>query len=133
MRIIYGKVDYTSSFRKFSNDLDSSLSFIGSLGIGLLSMQANSLINHEDHFNLMASDIMMRYSSEITANQISIETGSIHQEGEALLDVTARGGSATEGDGGVLAGDGAGVGAGHGGYGGGADLDNFTSGSFFFS
>ena len=90
-------------------------------------MQAESLINHESHFNLMASNIMMRYASQITADQITIETGSIHQEGEATLDVTARGVNATEGEGGV-ADDGAGIGAGHGGYGGGSDTKNYTSG-----
>ena len=90
-------------------------------------MQANALINHEGHFNLMAADIMMRFSSEITANQITIETGSIHQEGEATLDVSLRGNNAGDGTGSVAS-DGAGIGAGHGGYGGGADVDNYTSG-----
>lgn len=99
----------------------------GQLGIGQLSMQAESLINHEDHFNLMAADIMMRFSSEITANQITIETGSIHQEGEANLYVTARGSGISDGEGSVAV-DGGGIGAGHGGYGGGADVDNYTSG-----
>ena len=90
-------------------------------------MQAESLINHESHFNLMASDIMMRYASQITADQITIETGSIHQEGEATLDVTGRGEDSTAGQGGI-ADDGAGIGAGHGGYGGGSDMMNLTSG-----
>ena len=90
-------------------------------------MQAKALINHEEHFNLISADIMMRFSSSITANQITIETGSIHQEGEATLDVSTRGNSSTAGVGSVAS-DGAGIGAGHGGYGGGADAENFTSG-----
>ena len=104
-----------------------TLYITGSLCIGQLSLQAKTLINHEEHFNLISSDIMMRFSSSITANQITIETGSIHQEGEATLDVSARGNSSTPGIG-SIAPDGAGIGAGHGGYGGGADAENFTSG-----
>ena len=104
-----------------------TLYITGSLCIGQLSLQAKALINHEEHFNLISSDIMMRFSSSITANQITIETGSIHQEGEATLDVSTRGNSSTAGIGSVAS-DGAGIGAGHGGYGGGADAENFTSG-----
>ena len=93
-------------------------------------MQAGSLINHAYHFNLMASDIMMRYDSEITANQITLQVGSIHQEGEAKLDVSGRGGTAETGNGGTVT-EGeieVGIGAGHGGYGGGADLVDLNSG-----
>lgn len=95
-------------------------------------MQAGSKINHEDHFNLMVSDIMMRYDSEITANQITVQAGSIHQEGEAKLDVSGRGGSAGTGDGGTVT-EGeyeVGIGAGHGGYGGGADIVDLNSGVY---
>ena len=95
-------------------------------------MQAGAKINHEDHFNLMASDIVMRFDSEITANQITIEAGSIHQEGEATLDVSSRGGSAEAGDGGTIDEEEhiVGIGAGHGGYGGGADLIDLVSGLY---
>ena len=95
-------------------------------------MQANSLVDHETHFNLISSDIMMRFSSLIVAKQITIETGSIHQEGEATLYVPAVAGSAMTGVGGVLA-DGAGIGGGHGGYGGGSDQDNYHSGAWYTS
>ena len=104
-----------------------TLYITGSLCIGQLSLQANTLINHENHFNLTSSDIMMRFSSSIIANQITIETGSIHQEGEATLDVSTRGNSNTRGVGSVGS-DGGGIGAGHGGYGGGAYTKNFNSG-----
>ena len=111
--------------------LSSSLVYIsGQLGIGQLSMQAKSMIEHEAHFSLIASDIMMRFSSKVTATQITIDTGSIHQEGEATLDVSALGGTANEGDGGVLA-DSAGIGGGHGGFGGGADDDDYQTGTVY--
>ena len=108
------------------------LSAPGSLGLGQLSIQAGSKINHKDHFNLMASDIMMRYDSEITANQITIQAGSIHQEGEAMLDVSGRGGTEGTGDGGTVLEREieVGIGAGHGGYGGGADLVDLNSGLY---
>ena len=101
------------------------LSVLGSLGVGQLSLQATSFINHEDHFSLMASDIMMRYASKISANKITIDAGSVHQEGEATLLVTARGREESKGMGDITA-DGSGLGAGHGGYGGGADKLNHT-------
>lgn len=51
-------------------------------------MQAESVINHEDHFNFEVSDMHMRYNSMITANRISIVAGDIYMEGEATLDTT---------------------------------------------
>lgn len=51
-------------------------------------MQAESLVDHDEHFNFEASDIHMRYNSKITANQITIIAGDIHLEGEASFDVT---------------------------------------------
>ena len=75
----------------------------------------------------------MRFASKITAagGQITIDTGSIHQEGEATISVPPLSDGDMEGVGVVLA-DGAGVGGGHGGYGGGADTDNYQSGLLYF-
>ena len=75
----------------------------------------------------------MRFASKITAagGQITIDTGSIHQEGEATISVPALFSGDMEGVGVVLP-DGAGVGGGHGGYGGGADADNYQSGLLYF-
>ena len=70
---------------------------------------------------------MMRYSSLIIAEEITITTGSLLLEGDATLDVSGLGASSEIGDGVVLP-DGAGVGGGHGGYGGGADKTDFGSG-----
>ena len=75
----------------------------------------------------------MRFASKITAagGQITIDTGSIHQEGEATISVPPLSNGDMEGVGVVLPG-GAGVGGGHGGYGGGADADNYQSGLLYF-
>ena len=62
----------------------------GTLGIGRLAMQAESVIDHDTHFNFEASDIHMRYNSKVTANQITVISGDIHLEGEASFDVTGK-------------------------------------------
>ncbi|WAR26297.1 TENX-like protein [Mya arenaria] len=105
----------------------------GVLGIGRLAMQAEAVIDHDDHFNLESASIHMRFDSLISANQITVTAGEILMEGDAALDVSGRGGvgdipaargSTVMGPANVTAG----VGGGHGGYGGGADHDSLNSG-----
>lgn len=100
----------------------------GTLGLGILSMQANAEIIHTKEIKLETSDIMMRYSSLIQADSINISSGTLHMEGEARLDTTARGNTQSVVNPGVDP-AGNGLGAGHGGFGGGADLINYTSGN----
>lgn len=102
--------------------------FLGTLGLGVLSMQANAEIVHTKEIKLETSDIMMRYSSLIRADSINISSGTLHMEGEARLDTTARGNTQSVINPGVDP-AGNGLGAGHGGFGGGADLINYTSGN----
>lgn len=91
-------------------------------------MQANAEIVHTKEIKLEMSDIMMRYSSLIRADSINISSGTLHMEGEARLDTTARGNTQSVINPGVDP-AGNGLGAGHGGFGGGADLINYTSGN----
>lgn len=91
-------------------------------------MQANAEIIHTKEIKLETSDIMMRYSSLIQADSINISSGTLHMEGEARLDTTARGDTQSVVNPGVDP-AGNGLGAGHGGFGGGADLVNYTSGN----
>lgn len=73
-----------------NNIITSFFSYPGVLGIGRLAMQANSVIDHSDHFNFECSNIHMRYSSTITANRITVDAGEVHLEGEASFDVSSK-------------------------------------------
>ena len=101
---------------------------LGTLGLGVLSMQAQAEMIHTKEIKLEASDIMMRYRSLIQADSINISAGTLHMEGEASLDTVGRGKPQTIINPGVDP-AGNGLGAGHGGFGGGADLANYTSGN----
>lgn len=66
------------------------VNFPGVLGIGRLAMQANSVIDHSDHFNFECSNIHMRFSSTITANRITVDAATVHLEGEASFEVSGK-------------------------------------------
>ena len=68
--------------------LNSIISNLGTLGIGILTLQANALIYHADHFNLEVSNLHMRYNSTITGNRITVSAKDIMMEGEASFDTT---------------------------------------------
>jgi hypothetical protein len=63
----------------------------GTLGIGILALQANSLIDHSDHFHLEVSNLHMRYNSTISANRITIGATDVMMEGEASFVTTGMG------------------------------------------
>ena len=81
-------------------------------------LEADSLMKHSGTMHLLSSSILMRYASRLEADNITLEAGVVHVEGEARLDVTGRGEQTGPGVGGMSS-DGYGLGAGHGGYGGG--------------
>ncbi|XP_072025321.1 uncharacterized protein [Amphiura filiformis] len=98
----------------------------GKIRLGVLNLEAKSLLTYPNHMHLIISDINMRYKSSIVAESVKIQASNIHIEGEAVIQTTARG--PTEGDSpGGSVGD-RGTGAGHGGFGGCADLLNYTTG-----
>lgn len=90
-------------------------------------MEAKAEIIHETVLDLEVSDLMMRYDSHITADNITIAAGKLHMEGEAKLNTTGRSVVwASPGDG-VVDSSGAGVGGSHGGYGGGHVQTNYST------
>ncbi|KAK3576663.1 hypothetical protein CHS0354_004948 [Potamilus streckersoni] len=100
----------------------------GTLVLSKLSLQANAKLNYQvGRFQLDVSEVMMRHGSKISADILSMSVSTLHLAGEATLDVSARGGTGrTENQGYTL--NNIGTGAGHGGYGGGANLHNYTQG-----
>ena len=97
-------------------------------------MQAYAQVTHQKNLILTASNIMMRYKSQISAATVSLNVGDIHLEGESAINCNGRGPQQTSGSGdGSLTSELYGSGAGHGGYGGGADDKNFTAGRSYVS
>jgi hypothetical protein len=91
-------------------------------------MQAKAEILHDTVLKLEVSDLMMRYDSHITADNITITAGKIHMEGEAKINTTGRSVVWDAPGDGMVDGNGYGVGGSHGGYGGGNVQSNFTNG-----
>lgn len=93
----------------------------------MLSLQAEAEIIHDGVLNLEVSDIMMRYASHINADNITIEVGTLHMEGEAKINTTGRS-VVWEGPGdGWIDNEGVGVGGSHGGFGGGNVASNYSN------
>ena len=103
----------------------------GVLKLGVLKLEAQSILTYPNHMQLDVNDIVLRYKSSISAQSVNIQATNVHIEGEAVIDTMGRGPGAETGDGGGfrLEGSLVGTGGGHGGYGGGADLLNYTSGT----
>ena len=102
----------------------------GVLKLGVLRLEAQSVMTYPYHMQLDVNYIMMRYKSRISAESVNIQATNVHIEGEAVIDTRGRGPVAEtgEGTGTRLDGSSVGTGGGHGGYGGGADMLNYTSG-----
>lgn len=91
-------------------------------------MQAITEIIHDTVLKLEVSDLMMRYDSHITADNITIIAGTIHMEGEAKLNTSGRSVVWDSPGDGMVTNGGFGVGGSHGGYGGGNVQSNYTTG-----
>ena len=99
----------------------------GTMIFSQVSLQASSSLVHPSQLHLVVSDIMMRAMSSFEARNITLAVGSMHMEGRARLDTTGGAPVCGAGVGGVEGND-TGCGGGHGGYGGGSDVVNYTSG-----
>ena len=106
------------------------LTVVGVIRLGVLKLEAQSLLTYPNHMQLDVNDILLRYQSKISAQSVNIRATNVHIEGEAVIDTIGRGPGAESGEGGGarLESSSVGIGGGHGGFGGGADLQNYTSG-----
>ena len=106
----------------------------GEMHFTFLSLQAASRYTYPEHLKLVSTEIMMRYSSEFSAESIEFNVQDIHMEGEAILNVVGRGFGAGEGTGsGGVDADNYGIGGGYGGYGGGAQHVDYATGLHYGS
>ena len=115
-KVIFGQE--STNARYFDGQFVSSPQ--GKMIFSRVAMKARALLHHPAHLHLVASEVLMRYASSIEANNITVEAGDIHIEGEARLDTIGRGVSHSNSMGpGTVDGQGYGTGGGHGGFGGG--------------
>ena len=100
--------------------------FEGRLSFGQLELEAGSSLTSPTSLRLEASNIIMYYISQITAESIHLVVNDLMVEGDARIEVSGRGPSAGMGTGAGTEISGVALGASHGGFGGGADIFNYT-------
>ena len=91
----------------------------GTLSFTQLTLQAEAEISHTHHLHLLTANVILHYNTLIEADNITLETGSLHLEGSARLDTSGRGANISNSWGpGGLDNKLYGTGGGHGGFGG---------------
>ena len=106
--------------------------FTGHIRLGHLELEARSGLTSPTHLYIDAANIIMHYQSYITAESITMQVNDLSLEGESVLDVSGRGPEAGIGLGAGVDVLGMMLGAGHGGFGGGANLVNYTQGKYIY-
>lgn len=105
--------------------------FLGTLKLDLLELRANSHLTYPTNLNFELGELLMRYASVLEAEKIHLKSTFVYVEGDASINTAGRGPGAGLGKApGVITSTSSyiGSGAGHGGYGGGADVVNFSNG-----
>lgn len=97
----------------------------------LLELRARSRMTYPTNLKLELGKLEMRHSSEVEAKIVHVKSTFLFVEGGAVINTSGKGPDFEMGHqpGAVTVGS-TGTGAGHGGYGGGADVLNFTTGRF---
>lgn len=105
--------------------------FLGTLKLDLLELRANSHLTYPTNLNFELGELLMRYASVLEAEKFHLKSTFVYIEGDASINTAGRGPGAGLGKApGVITSTSSyiGSGAGHGGYGGGADVVNFSNG-----
>ncbi|PIK55149.1 hypothetical protein BSL78_07879 [Apostichopus japonicus] len=108
----------------------------GTLKLDLLELRANSHLTYPTNLNFELGELLMRYASVLEAEKIHLKSTFVYIEGDASINTAGRGPGAGLGKApGVITSTSSyiGSGAGHGGYGGGADVVNFSNGTSYGS
>ena len=92
-----------------------------------MMLEADSAIQHPSTLHLAIASILMRHAATLKADNITIDAGLVHMEGEATLDVRGRGLQTGPGAG-SLDDENHGMGGSHGGYGGGTNPEGAQNG-----